>query len=111
MFFKILFNYQGERTHGECTQGECVVAWRTDPIHFERRETVRAFIVNWLFNWLTVNIDEHVEVVLVQNTVVHVNSGNENDHLGITGQNASTFYQNAPIFSETIILFLSEMIY
>jgi hypothetical protein len=24
----------------------------------------------------------HVEVVLVQNTVVHVNSGNENDHLG-----------------------------
>ena len=30
---------------------------------------------------MTVNIDAHVEVVLVQNTVVHVNSGNENDHL------------------------------
>jgi hypothetical protein len=30
---------------------------------------------------MTVNIDKHVEVVLVQNTVVHVNSGNENYHL------------------------------
>jgi hypothetical protein len=31
---------------------------------------------------MTVNNDTHVEVVLVQNTVLHVNSGNENDHLG-----------------------------
>ena len=31
---------------------------------------------------MTVNIDTHVEVVLVQNTVVHIYSGNENDHLG-----------------------------
>ena len=28
---------------------------------------------------MTANIDTHVEMVLVQNTVVHVNSGNEND--------------------------------
>ena len=31
---------------------------------------------------MTVNIDTHVEVVLVQNTEVHIYSGNENDHLG-----------------------------
>jgi hypothetical protein len=31
---------------------------------------------------MTVNIETHVEVVLVQNTVVLVNSDNENAHLG-----------------------------
>ena len=31
---------------------------------------------------MTVNIDTHVEVVLVQNTEVRIYSGNENDHLG-----------------------------
>jgi hypothetical protein len=37
MFFKILFNYQGERTNGECTQGEYVIAGRTDPIPFSNQ--------------------------------------------------------------------------
>ena len=42
---------------------------------------------------MTVNIDTHVEVVLVQNTVVHVYSGNENDHLG-NRQKHRHFIQN-----------------
>ena len=42
---------------------------------------------------MTVNIHTHVEVVLVQNTVVHVNSGNENDHLG-NKPNRPHFIQN-----------------
>jgi hypothetical protein len=37
MIFKILFKYQGERTNGECTQGQCVLAGRTDPIPFSNR--------------------------------------------------------------------------
>ena len=44
----------------------------------------------WIVLWvdsdsylnMIANFDTHVEVVLVPNTVVHVNSGNEIDHLG-----------------------------
>ena len=51
---------------------------------------------------MTVNIDTHVEVVLVQNTVVHVNSGNENDQLGNKPNRPhfiqnKIFYQSAPL--------------
>ena len=50
----------------------------------------------WLIDCLTdmtVTIDTHVEVVLVQNTVVHIASGNENDHLG-NKPNCPHFIQN-----------------
>jgi hypothetical protein len=39
------------------------------------------FLVYDSYLSMTDNSDTHVEVVLVQSTVVHVNSGNENDHL------------------------------
>ena len=53
---------------------------------------VTVFIVCDSYLSMRANIDTRVEVVLVQITVVHVNSGNENDHL-CKGQNAP-FFQN-----------------
>jgi hypothetical protein len=46
----------------------------------EGRQDVHLLLIDCLTD-MTVNIDTHVEVVLVQNTVVHVYSGHENDHL------------------------------
>jgi hypothetical protein len=66
------------KEHNAYFNFNCKEVYRFEWEFGERRETVRAFIVNCLTD-MTVNI---VEVVLVQNTVVHVNSGNENDHLG-----------------------------
>ena len=43
---------------------------------------------------MTANINTHVEVVLVQNTVVHVNSGNENDYLGNRPKHPHFFNNN-----------------
>ena len=47
MFIKILFNYRGERTHGERTQGECVVrANGPDTINLLAQAQAPGFITN-----------------------------------------------------------------
>ena len=51
------------------------------PLPFVSSCGLTVFLVYDSYLSMTDNSDTHVEVVLVQSTVVHVKSGNENDHL------------------------------
>jgi hypothetical protein len=68
------------KEHNAYFNFNCKEVYRFEWEFGERRETVSVFIVNFLTD-MTVNINTHVEVVLVQNRVVQVYAGHENDLL------------------------------